>query len=91
MIDNPTDIIIILVVIAVLFFGSSKMPELFRALGRSMGEFKKGQLEAEMEMQQMMSSNVVEKGERSESVEELEKKIVELQKQLEALNQSKKA
>lgn len=67
------------------------MPELFRALGRSMGEFKKGQLEAEMEMQQMMSSNVVEKGERSESVEELEKKIVELQKQLEALKQSKKA
>lgn len=56
-----------------------------------MGEFKKGQLEAEMEMQQMMSSNIVEKGERSESVEELEKKIVELQKQLEALKQSKKA
>ncbi|WP_063492908.1 twin-arginine translocase TatA/TatE family subunit [Saccharolobus solfataricus] len=91
MLDSPNDIIIILVVIAVLFFGSSKIPELFRALGRSMGEFKKGQLEAEMEMRQMMSSSVVEKRGNSESVDELEKKIAELKKQLEALKQSKKA
>ncbi|MEM0016713.1 MAG: twin-arginine translocase TatA/TatE family subunit, partial [Saccharolobus sp.] len=53
MLDNPSDIIILLVVIAVLFFGSSKIPELFRSLGRAMGEFKKGRLEAEMEIQQM--------------------------------------
>ncbi|BDB99154.1 hypothetical protein SACC_21710 [Saccharolobus caldissimus] len=87
MLENPTDLIILLVVIAVLFFGSSKIPELFRSLGRAMGEFKKGQIEAEMEIQQMMVQNNISK---RDNVEDLERKIAELQKQLEELKQSKK-
>ncbi|WP_338604716.1 twin-arginine translocase TatA/TatE family subunit [Sulfolobus tengchongensis] len=88
MFESPNDLIILLVVIAVLFFGSSKIPELFRSLGRAMGEFKKGRMEAEMEMQQMMLSQEQKKG---ENIEELEKRIAELQKQLEELKQTKKA
>ncbi|MEM0131585.1 MAG: twin-arginine translocase TatA/TatE family subunit [Saccharolobus sp.] len=82
MLDNPSDIIILLVVIAVLFFGSSKIPELFRSLGRAMGEFKKGRLEAEMEIQQMETQ-------QSNNIEELERKIAELKKQLEEVKQGK--
>ncbi|MEM0263845.1 MAG: twin-arginine translocase TatA/TatE family subunit [Saccharolobus sp.] len=82
MLDNPSDIIILLVVIAVLFFGSSKIPELFRSLGRAMGEFKKGRLEAEMEIQQMEKQ-------QSNNIEELERKIAELKKQLEEVKQGK--
>ena len=82
MLDNPSDIIILLVVIAVLFFGSSKIPELFRSLGRAMGEFKKGSLEAEMEIQQMQTQ-------QSNNIEELERKIAELKKQLEEVKQGK--
>ena len=37
---GPTEIILILL-LAVLFFGAKKLPELARALGRSMKEFKK--------------------------------------------------
>lgn len=87
MLENPTDLIILLVVIAVLFFGSSKIPEFFRSLGRAMGEFKKGQIEAEMEIQQMMVQNNISK---RDNVEDLERKIAELQKQLEELKQSNK-
>lgn len=41
--------IIVIVVIVILIFGASKIPQLARAIGRSTGEFKKGRLEAERE------------------------------------------
>lgn len=43
--------LLILLIIFVLF-GASKLPEVARSLGRSMGEFKKAQKEAEMELRQ---------------------------------------
>jgi len=43
---NPWNILIILVIVLVLF-GSSKLPELARSLGRSLGEFKKGKEEGD--------------------------------------------
>ena len=43
---NPVNIIIILVIVLILF-GSSKLPELARSLGRSLGEFKKGKEEGD--------------------------------------------
>lgn len=50
MFDSIDDWIIIAVVVAVLFYGSSKIPQLARSLGRSVGEFKRGRIESEREL-----------------------------------------
>jgi len=49
--DSIDDWLIIAVVAGVLFYGSSKIPKLAHSLGRSVGEFKKGRLESERELQ----------------------------------------
>ena len=46
MFSGPWQIVLLLVVI-VLVFGSRKLPELARALGKAKGEFKKGTQEGE--------------------------------------------
>ncbi|RLI76641.1 twin-arginine translocase TatA/TatE family subunit [Archaeoglobales archaeon] len=48
---GPTEITVI-ILIAILLFGASKIPELARSLGRGMGEFKKAQREAELELRE---------------------------------------
>jgi len=45
---SPTSWIIILLVV-VLLFGGSKIPELMKGLGKGMGEFKKGIEESKTE------------------------------------------
>ncbi|HUI38108.1 MAG TPA: twin-arginine translocase TatA/TatE family subunit [Thermoplasmata archaeon] len=50
MFDSIDDWLIIGVVIAILFYGSTKIPQLARSLGRSVGEFKRGRLEVEREI-----------------------------------------
>ncbi len=51
MFDSIDDWLIIAVVAGILFYGSSKIPQLAHSLGRSMGEFKKGRMEVEREIQ----------------------------------------
>lgn len=48
---GQTEIILIVLVI-VLLFGAAKLPELARSVGKSAGEFKKAQKEAEIEFRQ---------------------------------------
>jgi len=48
--DSLDDWLIIAVVAGILFYGSSKIPQLAHSLGRSVGEFKKGRLEVEREL-----------------------------------------
>jgi sec-independent protein translocase protein TatA len=48
--DSIDDWLIIAVVAGILFYGSSKIPQLAHNLGRSVGEFKKGRLESEREL-----------------------------------------
>jgi len=43
--------ILLIFLVIVLLFGASKLPELARSMGRSMGEFKRGQIEVEKELQ----------------------------------------
>jgi sec-independent protein translocase protein TatA len=81
---SPSDWAVIIIVALILFFGTSKIPELFRSMGRALGEFKKGRLEAEMEMQQMQQPSAVV-AQQGDKVAELQKQIEELQKQLEQL------
>jgi len=50
MFDSIDDWLIIAVVAGILFYGSSRLPQLAHSLGRSVGEFKKGRLEVEREL-----------------------------------------
>lgn len=50
MFDSIDDWLIIAVVAGILFYGSSKIPQLARSLGRSVGEFKKGRAEIDREI-----------------------------------------
>ncbi len=50
MFDSIDDWLIIAVVAGILFYGSSKIPQLAHSLGRSVGEFKKGKMEVDREI-----------------------------------------
>ncbi len=43
---GPTQLLLVLLIV-LLLFGSNKLPDLARSLGRSLGEFKKGREEGE--------------------------------------------
>lgn len=51
MFDSLDDWLIIAVVVGILFYGSTKIPQLAHALGRSLGEFKRGKAEVERQIQ----------------------------------------
>lgn len=86
MIGSATDIIIIIIVAVVLFAGSSKIPEIFRSMGKAKGEFKKGELEAEMELKKMAPVQATEQTKE----QQLQNQISELQKQLDELKKKDK-
>jgi len=69
---GPNELLAILL-IAFLLFGASKLPELARSLGRSMGEFKKAQREAEIELREFERELREGKYSASEKREKLEK------------------
>lgn len=47
--SGPGEVLVLVIAILLLFFGAKKLPELARALGKSIGEFKKGQREGAQE------------------------------------------
>ena len=55
--DSIDDWLIIAVVAGILFYGSSKIPQLAHSLGRSVGEFKKGRLEVDREIKAEQATN----------------------------------
>lgn len=46
---GPSEMVIIILVVVLLILGPQKIPALFKALGQSVGEFKKGARESEEE------------------------------------------
>jgi len=55
--------IILIIFIILLLFGAKKLPDLARSMGKSLGEFKKGQQESESsdkEISKIQDSNVSE-------------------------------
>ena len=52
---GPTEMMIIGAII-VLLFGAAKLPELARSVGKSMGEFKRAQKEAELDLKKYEQS-----------------------------------
>ena len=55
------EILIIIMVIAVVFFGVKEIPQLVRMLGRAKGEFKKGKMEIEKELKDAEDEAMKEK------------------------------
>ncbi|MCM8784099.1 MAG: twin-arginine translocase TatA/TatE family subunit [Candidatus Omnitrophica bacterium] len=49
--------LIVILIILLLVFGASRLPQIARALGKSIGEFKKGIKEGEEEKQEKPSDN----------------------------------
>ena len=52
------EIIVIVLVVAVLFFGSGRITEFAKSLGRVTGEFKKGKKEVEEELKDVTKEEV---------------------------------
>ncbi len=50
MLGSPTDWIILIVVALLVLGGTKKIPEMAKAMGRAMGEFRKGRMEVEKEI-----------------------------------------
>jgi sec-independent protein translocase protein TatA len=67
MLSGPWQIVLLLVVI-VLVFGSKKLPELARALGKAKGEFKKGTQEGEQLLSEDDKPKKLEKLEQKSDV-----------------------
>ncbi|WP_292319493.1 twin-arginine translocase TatA/TatE family subunit [Caldisphaera sp.] len=65
MLDSLINWIIVIVVIAILFGGATKIPEIARALGRAVGEFKKGQMEVEKELKEGLKTEKDKKTEEN--------------------------
>jgi len=74
---GPHEWLIIILIVALLF-GASKLPELARSLGRSVGEFKKAQREAELELRRFEKELREGKYTRDEKRAKLEKIAKEL-------------
>ncbi|MDD2440368.1 MAG: twin-arginine translocase TatA/TatE family subunit [Methanosarcinaceae archaeon] len=52
---GPTELALILILVMILF-GASKLPELARSMGSSVGEFKKAQKESEQSLKEFEKS-----------------------------------
>ncbi len=48
-----TQELILILVVGLFIFGSSKLPEMARSLGKATGEFKRSQIESERELKQL--------------------------------------
>lgn len=61
------EIILILLAVGILFFGSKKILELSRSMGRVSGEFKKGRSDIEKEIKEGMSEGESNRGQSGQS------------------------
>jgi sec-independent protein translocase protein TatA len=48
-----TQDVLLILIVALILFGPNKLPELARSLGKSIGEFKRAQMQSESELKQI--------------------------------------
>jgi len=61
--------LLIILLLAVLLFGASKIPKLARSSGEAIGEFQKGREQVEQELEEMRDSTSIEQDEEDEFVD----------------------
>jgi sec-independent protein translocase protein TatA len=83
--ESVWDWVIVIIVALVLFGGASKVPQLARAFGRAVGEFKKGQMEVEKELRSLQEGSAAPTATQTQTPEDRQRRISELQKELEQL------
>jgi len=66
--QGHTEVILIIFII-LLLFGAKKLPELSRSLGKSLGEFKKGQKEGTAPDEQDVEKKEIDSADESETKE----------------------
>ena len=49
--------LIVIVIVVVLLFGATRLPQVARSLGRAGGEFRKGKIQADQEVAQMKNKD----------------------------------
>ena len=76
MFSGPWQIVLLLVVI-VLVFGSKKLPELARALGKAKGEFKKGTEEGEALLREAPKPSLEERKAAPEAPKAIEAEVAQ--------------
>ena len=69
---GPTELLLVVLVVVVLIMGPKKIPELFRAMGQSVGELKKGMKESDEEMKADKKKKTKKKPEKEEKEEKEE-------------------
>lgn len=57
-----TEIVIIVVIFGVLFFGGKKITEFAKSMGRFTGEFKKGKMEIDKELKKTQEESTKNNG-----------------------------
>ncbi len=60
-----SELLIIIVVALIIFFGGKKITELSRSAGRAVVEFKRGKMEAEKELQDLIGESKSDKDKKS--------------------------
>ena len=73
---GPNELLIIFAIL-LLLFGASKLPELARSMGNSMGEFKKAQKESELSLKEFENS-IKDTDSESEKASKIEKTALNL-------------
>ncbi|MDI6902205.1 MAG: twin-arginine translocase TatA/TatE family subunit [Methanocellales archaeon] len=76
MLGLGTNEILLIFAVILLLFGAAKLPELAKSMGKSMGEFKKAQREAELDLKKL------ERSLEGTTVEEKESKIKKMAEEL---------
>ncbi len=73
-------IILIGLVVVLLFFGGSKLPQLARGIGKALGEFRRGRMQIEREIRQEIDIAQTYSG--TQQVVEMNPRLVETSKEL---------
>ena len=73
-------IILIGLVVVLLFFGGSKLPQLARGIGKALGEFRRGRMQIEREIRQELDTAQTYEG--LQQVVEINPRLVEASKEL---------